>query len=56
MKQRIYYSLYSIVLKIYIYNGLRDDTINVEHLRDITGSAFDHRSLPPEFEPRRGHI
>jgi len=25
-------------------------------LRGLTGSALDHRSLPPEFEPRRGHI
>ena len=25
-------------------------------LRDLTGSVLYHRSLPPEFEPRRGHI
>ena len=24
--------------------------------RGLVGSAFDHRSLPPEFESRRGHI
>ena len=25
-------------------------------VRGLTGSALDHRSLPPEFEPRCGHI
>ena len=25
-------------------------------LRGLTGSAFDHRSMPPEFESRRWHI
>jgi len=25
-------------------------------LRGLTGSALDYRSLPPEFESRRGHI
>jgi len=25
-------------------------------LRGLVGSALDHRSLPPEFESRRGHI
>ena len=27
----------------------------VGHLRGL-GNALDHRSLPPEFESRRGHI
>ena len=27
-----------------------------ERLRGLIGSALDHRSLPPEFESRRGHI
>ena len=26
------------------------------HLHGPTGSALDRRSLPPKFEPRRGHI
>jgi len=26
------------------------------HLYGLTGSALDHRWLPPEFESRRGHI
>ena len=25
-------------------------------LRGLTGSASDHRSLPPEFDSRRGHV
>ena len=25
-------------------------------LRGLVGSVLDHRSLPPEFESRRGHI
>ena len=25
-------------------------------LRGLIGTALDHRSLPPEFESRRGHI
>jgi len=25
-------------------------------LRGLTGSGLDHKSLPPEFEHRRGHI
>ena len=25
-------------------------------LRGLTGSALEHRSLPPVFDPRRGHI
>ena len=29
---------------------------HIRRLRGQVGSALDHRSLPPEFESRRGHI
>jgi len=31
-------------------------TYYTEHLHCLTGSVLDHRSLPPEFESRHGHI
>ena len=37
----------AITVYLYSFNG---------HLRGLTGSVLDHRSLPPEFEPRCGHI
>ena len=30
--------------------------ISMRHLRGLTGSALDHRSLPPEFDSQHGHI
>ena len=35
---------------------LLDHSIKYVPSNGLTGSALDHRSLPPDFEPRRGHI
>jgi len=44
-----YYSNVGVVSKEYV-NYL--DNL----LRGVTGSALDHRSLPPEFDSRGAHI
>ena len=42
-----------IIITIFIYNVFH--VCWTAGLRDLVGSALDHRSLPPEFESRRGH-
>ena len=39
-----------------LWRSLDQHCYFIQPLRGLTGSALDHRSLPPEFESRCGHI